>query len=224
MLMRQMLVLVGVGCACWVLAGCAQAPRPLPEPQEPVAVPELPPVQANGAIFQAQRGMFPLFEDRRPRQVGDIITIELDEQVSASRSSSSSVNRSAGSSLTFDQLPDVIDALADWGFDVSGEVDFSGGGDSQANNTFTGTITVTVQEVLPNGNLQVTGEKQVAINRGTEYIRFYGVVNPRTISGRNTVASSHVADARIQYIGDGYVSEAQRMGWLQRFFLNTSPY
>lgn len=187
-------------------------------------MPELPPVEANGAIFQAQRGLFPLFEDRRPRQVGDIITIELDEQVSASRSSSSSVNRSASSSLTLDQLPDVIDALSDWGFDVSGDLDFSGGGDSQANNTFTGTITVTVHEILPNGNLRVTGEKQVAINRGTEFIRFHGVVNPRTITGRNTVASSHVADARIQYIGDGYISEAQRMGWLQRFFLNASPY
>ena len=59
-----------------------------------------------------------------------------------------------------------------------------------ARNTFTGTITVTVKELLPNGNLGVVGEKQIAINRGTEFIRFSGVVNPRTISGSNTVPST----------------------------------
>ncbi|TPQ29858.1 flagellar basal body L-ring protein FlgH, partial [Cupriavidus pinatubonensis] len=89
---------------------------------------------------------------------------------------------------------------------------------------FNGTITVTVLEVLANGNLVVSGEKQLAINQGAEFIRFSGVVNPRTITGDNGVLSTQVADARIEYTAKGYIDEAQNMGWLQRFFLNVSPF
>src|SRR3546814_4514613 len=83
--------------------------------------------------------------------------------------------------------------------DASGSNKASGKGDSSANNTFTGTITTTVIGVLPNGNLQVAGEKQIAINRGSEYVRFSGVVDPRSITGANSVSSTQVADARIEY-------------------------
>ncbi len=107
--------------------------------------------------------------------------------------------------------------------DANGKNDFAGKGGATASNTFSGTITVTVKQVLANGNLRVVGEKQIAINQGTEFIRFSGVVNPRTISGSNTVPSTQVADARIEYVGNGYINEAQNMGWLQRFFLNLSP-
>ena len=109
-------------------------------------------------------------------------------------------------------------------FEAEGKNDFAGKGGAAARNTFTGTITVTVKELLPNGNLGVVGEKQIAINQGTEFIRFSGVVNPRTISGSNTVPSTQVADARIEYVGNGYINEAQNMGWLQRLFLNLSPF
>ena len=81
-----------------------------------------------------------------------------------------------------------------------------------------------IPNVMNNGNLRVRGEKQIAINQGTEFIRFSGVVNPRTITAQNTVPSTQVADARIEYVGDGYINEAQHMGWLQRFFLNVSPF
>jgi len=207
-------------------AGCGSAVRvvghePWPTVNEPVTVA----TPANtGAIYQQQRGVMPLFEDLRPRRVGDILTIVVDEQVSASKNASSNAVRTASGALAFEQLPDALENLAKYGFDLSADQAFNGGGGSRANNTFTGTITVSVQEVLGNGNLRVAGEKQIAINRGTEYIRFSGVVNPRTIGGRNTVPSTQVADARIQYVGDGYISEAQRMGWLQRFFLNVAPY
>lgn len=83
---------------------------------------------------------------------------------------------------------------------------------------------MTVDRLLANGNLHAVGEKQIAINQGTEFIRFSGVVNPRTITGTNTVSSNQVADARIEYVGDGYINEAQTMGWLQRFFMNISPF
>jgi flagellar L-ring protein precursor FlgH len=81
-----------------------------------------------------------------------------------------------------------------------------------------------VIEVLPNGNLLVSGEKQVALTQGTEYIRLSGVVNPTFINALNTISSARVADARIEYKESGYISEAQVMGWLARFFLSVLPF
>ncbi|MBZ5488538.1 flagellar basal body L-ring protein FlgH [Halomonas aquamarina] len=206
-------------------AGCAQIPRAsVVGEQEQIDIVDRPPPVPNGSIYQARRGYQPLFEDRRPRAMGDILTIVLDEQVSASKNARSNATRAGSSSLTLAQLPDVLDTLAEYGFDVSGANDFTGGGGAQATNSFTGTITVSVLEVMNNGNLRVRGEKQIAINQGTEFIRFSGVVNPRTITTQNTVPSTQVADARIEYVGDGYINEAQHMGWLQRFFLNVSPF
>ncbi len=208
-----------------VMAGCAQIPRAsVVGEQEKLVLVEPPPVVANGSIFQPDLGYQPLFEDRRPRMIGDILTIVLDEEVSASKNSSANAGRDGSASLELTQLPEKLDKLLEYGFDVSGSNDFSGSGGARATNSFTGTITVTVLDVLYNGNLRVRGEKQIAINQGTEFIRFSGVVNPRTISGQNTVPSTQVADARIEYVGDGYINEAQTMGWLQRFFLNVSPF
>ena len=78
--------------------------------------------------------------------------------------------------------------------------------------------------VQTNGNLIVSGEKQMLINQGNEFVRFSGVVNPNTISSLNAVYSTQVADAKIEYSAKGYIDEAQNMGRLQRFFLNVSPW
>lgn len=209
-----------------LVTGCAQLPRTsvVKEPDQ-MSVPFRPMPQANGAIFQASYGYQPLFEDRRPRMVGDILTIVLNEQVSASKNSASNASRDGSASFTPTIMPQGLrGGLANLGTEIEGKNDFAGSGGSQANNSFTGTLTVTVLEVMPNGNLKVHGEKQIAINQGTEFIRFSGIVNPRTITGQNTVPSTQVADARIEYVGDGYINEAQTMGWLQRFFLNISPF
>lgn len=215
----------GVVLAAALLAGCAQLPRAsVVGDQERVSVPDRPQPMANGAIYQAHRGYQPLFEDRRPRMIGDILTIVLNEEVSASKNSASNANRKGSTGLTPKVVPKGLSDLANLETDVEGTNDFAGSGGSKANNSFTGTITVTVLEVMANGNLRVRGEKQIAINQGTEFIRFSGVVNPRTITGQNTVPSTQVADARIEYVGDGYINEAQTMGWLQRFFLNISPF
>ena len=215
--------------AVLILSGCAQVPRAsVVGEQEQINIAEPPPRLANGSIYQGHRGSQPLFEDRRPRMIGDILTIVLDEQVSASKNAQSNMSRSGSTGLELTALPDVLERLAENGVDLSGELSgnsaFNGGGGSQASNTMTGTITVSVLEVMHNGNLRVRGEKQIGINQGVEFIRFSGVVNPRTITGQNTVPSTAVADARIEYVGNGYISEAQHMGWLQRFFLNVSPF
>lgn len=208
-----------------LVGGCAQIPHEsVVEEPEDIELSEPMPAPANGSIYQANMGSTSLFEDRRPAMAGDVITIVIDEDVSASKNSESNADRSGSASLDLAELPDALETLAEYGFEVDGETDFSGGGGSEANNSFTGTITATVMEVLRNGNLRVRGEKQIAINQGTEFIRFSGVVDPRTINGQGAVVSTQVADARIEYVGDGYISEAQSMGWLQRFFLNVSPF
>ena len=208
-----------------LLAGCAQLPRPsVVGEQERVQIPERPQPLANGSIYQSRQGFQPLFEDRRPRMVGDILTIVLNEQVSASKNSASNATRSGSASLTPITVPEQLKKLSEWGAELEGDNTFGGSGGSRANNAFSGTITVSVLEVMGNGNLRVRGEKQIAINQGTEFIRFSGVVNPRTITKENSVPSTQVADARIEYVGEGYINEAQHMGWLQRIFLNISPF
>lgn len=215
-----------------MMTGCAYMPRKALVDEGTSAQPAPPNLTStNGSIFQTAQpmnyGYQPLFEDRRPRNVGDILTITLQEDVSASKSSSANANRDSSAASTITTVPSALSGLLGNGkvdVDASGSHDFEGSGGASAQNTFEGTITVTVKEVLSNGNLKVVGEKQIAINQGTEFIRFSGVVNPRTIDGDNAVVSTQVADARIEYIGNGYINEAQTMGWLQRFFLNISPF
>ncbi|UQY46016.1 flagellar basal body L-ring protein FlgH [Mixta hanseatica] len=215
-----------------LLTGCAGIiHKPLVDGITSASPMQTMPGTANGSIFQMGQAMNygyqPLFEDRRPRNIGDTLTILLQENVSASKSSSANASKDGSVGLGFSAMPRFMNGL--FGGDraktaIEGSNEFTGKGGAAARNTFSGTITVTVHQVLENGNLLVVGEKQIAINQGTEYIRFSGVVNPRTISGSNTVVSSQVADARIEYVGSGYINEAQQMGWLQRLFLNLSPF
>ncbi|PRA26795.1 flagellar basal body L-ring protein FlgH [Pseudomonas poae] len=206
------------------LAGCDQLPHKPVVPEEDLPAPAYPLRQANGSIYQGSLGSQPLFEDRRPRRVGDTLTIQLEEQVSASKNSSSNASRSGSMGLKFATTSARAPQVGSFGLDASTTHDFIGAGGSQANNSFTGTISVTVMQVMPNGHLRVRGDKQIAINQGSEFIRFSGLVNPRSITGENTVSSTQVSQARIEYVGDGYINEAQRMGWLHRILLNVSPF
>jgi flagellar L-ring protein precursor FlgH len=215
--------LLAVFSAVLATAGCDQLPHKPVVPDEEMDVPRLPNRLANGSLYQSSR-VSPLFEDRRPRMVGDTLTIELEEQVSASKTSSSNANRTGSLGLSLGTTSSRASQVGSYGLDASTTNEFAGSGGSQANNSFTGTIAVTVMQVLPNGNLRVRGDKQIAINQGTEFIRFSGIVNPRTITGENTVSSIQVSQARIEYVGDGYINEAQRMGWLHRILLNVSPF
>lgn len=178
----------------------------------------------SGSIYQAGTTRT-LFEDRRARYVGDTMTIGISETNSASTKSNTKVSKTSSISAsvpTISGLPGKSFQGAALSANSSNSLD--GKGEAAANNVFTGTITVTVIEVLPNGNLLVSGEKQVSIGGGTEYIRLSGVVNPYFINAANTISSSQVADARIEYKESGVISEAQVMGWLARFFLSFLPF
>jgi flagellar L-ring protein precursor FlgH len=213
-----------------VLSGCALVP-PEPVVTGPLTAPPPPPVppsaESNGSIYQPTAyGSYPLFEDRRPRNVGDIVTIVIQEKTNAAKSVDTSTQRGGSASMNIGLSPAILptDLGAKQNFQTAGTNQSDGKGSSSATNTFSGTLTTTVIGVLPNGNLQVAGEKQIAINRGSEYVRFSGVVDPRSIDGNGSVASTQVADARIEYRSKGVMDEVQTMGWLQRFFLNIAPF
>jgi len=215
--------------ASLLLGGCAQIPRE-PLVQQPMtarADTQVRPVApVNGAIYRTGFGAQALFEDRRPRYIGDILTIVVSENINASKNSAADASRSGSVSSALGLVPKLIGGLisSDQDAEASGKNIMSAKGGANSRNTFNGVITVTVVEVLGNGNLLVSGEKQMLINQGTEFIRFSGVVNPRTVSANNTVPSTQVADARIEYSAKGYIDEAQTMGWLQRIFLNVLPF
>ena len=182
-----------------------------------------PPPQANGAIFQVghHRG---LFEDRRARHLGDTLTIAIEEKLTAKQSSSSTLDRKGSADASFGALPFTgVRALGKLNVNASSGNAFEGKGATGSDNLFSGSITVTVVEVLPNGNLVVAGEKQVGINKNLETLRFAGVVNPTTIQPSNSVSSTQVADARMQVRGRGDIDKAQTTGWLSRFFLSFLP-
>ena len=181
-------------------------------------------VVTQGTIYQAGASRT-LFEDRRARYIGDTMTITIAETTSASTKSNTEASRAGSINASVDTVAGLPGkSLQGLNLAASSDMAHSGKGAAAANNVFTGTIAVTVIEVLPNGNLLVSGEKQVSIGQGTEYIRLSGIVNPYFISAANSISSSNIADARIEYKESGVISEAQVMGWLSRFFLSFLPF
>jgi flagellar L-ring protein precursor FlgH len=207
------------------LGGCGLVPKQ-PITQQPMtALPPLPPsVQSPGSIYNPGYAGRPLFEDQRPRNVGDILTIVIQENVNATKSSGAGVNRNGTTNFDVPTAGFLAGLFGKVNLSANGANKFSATGGANASNTFSGVITVTVTGVLPNGNLMVSGEKQMLINQGNEFVRFSGVVNPNTISNLNAVYSTQVADAKIEYSAKGYIDESENMGFLQRFFLNVSPW
>ena len=211
---------------CALLPACAINQPPIVH--QPMTARPLPEAtlraQPDGSIYQ-QGNFRPLFEDRRARFVGDTLTIFITEKTAANKQSGASAARTGAVTAavpTLHGLPGK--SFLGMGLDASSSNKFDGKGQAAASNDFTGTITVTVIDVLPNGNMLVSGEKQIAMSQGSEVIRFSGVVNPVMVTPSNSVVSTQVADARIEYRANGYIDEAQTMGWLARFFNNVLPF
>jgi flagellar L-ring protein FlgH len=198
------------------------AARPSQEHRPSYAAPP-PPAPANGAIFQASNGYLPLTAGQRAGSIGDVLTIVLVERTQGQTSATSNTGREGSIGLT----PPVTGPLSFFNpSDVSmgGNSEFTGSGQSGQSNRLVGEISVTVQEVFPNGTMLVAGEKHLRINRGNEFIRVAGLVRSADIGPDNRVASTRIADAQIEYVGRGEISRASRQGWLQRFFSIVSPF
>ena len=213
----------GVGVLL-ALAGCGTTPSSIVD-QPTTARPQARPVQAagNGAIYQTA-SYNPLFEDRRARHVGDILTIVINEKTQAGKKASSNGAKTGAIDSSISAVAGLpLKTFQGTGIKADSSTEYDDKSAVNSSNTFSGNITVTVTEVLPNGNLAVAGEKQIALDKGTEYIRLSGVVQPDTIQAGNTVSSAKVADARIEYRTSAKLDSAEVMGWLARFFLSFVP-
>lgn len=215
-----------------VLAGCATKPSTsIHQPMTAKPAANRVATPADGAIFHAGINERPLFEDKRARNVGDILTINIVEKTTGNRKSSngsSAANNisAATPSVTTGPLSKLL--LKAFSLTSSSNNKTTTTGAGSASEDLTGTISVTVIELLANGNLLVSGEKQVSLNQSDEFIRFSGVVNPTTITGANVVQSTQVADAHIEYKSAGALNEvmndAQTLGFLGRFFMSVLPF
>ena len=219
--------------ALMVLAGCESVSetlnkRPPVDVAQPTAMRPQPVVVApinNGSIFQASQYR-PLFEDHRARLVGDTLTVQIVEKFSATQTSTSSIDKGGTVAAGVTAIPGIsansfAAPRATIGINSSNTI--AGKGSTENSNDFSGTITATVIEVLPNGHLIVSGEKQIGVNHNVDVLRFSGQVDPRAIQTGNTVASAQIANVRIEQRGKGQQADAQGIGWLGRFFLNVLP-
>ena len=198
----------------------AQAP-PAPTAAQTMVAPAR---NTSGSLFQTA-SYRPAFEDRRARLVGDTLTIQIVENVTASQKSSSTANRTSAIDASVSAFPFAnVATLGKLGVGTSSANDFSGKGGTESANTFSGSITATVVEVLPNGHLVVTGEKQIGVNQNVDVLRFSGTIDPRVVQPGSIVSSTQVANARIESRGRGAQAESQTVGLLARFFMALLPF
>jgi flagellar L-ring protein precursor FlgH len=220
---NPILLIIVLTVSALALSGCARSfgdvrPYAPMAPIQPIMAPQ---EQATaGAIYRAGPGLS-LYSDRRARNVGDLLTINLIENTTAQTTATTSVDKTseitmaapniAGAPLTYNGR-DLLSAS------VNGDRGFNGNGQSAQSNRLQGSLTVTVIQRLPNGNLVVQGQKNMRLNQGDELVQIQGIVRPADIGTDNSISSSKVADARIAYGGRGAIAQSNSMGWLGRFF------
>lgn len=218
-----------IAAACLALAGC-ETPYLLPKVDvagsaarlRPQPVPT--PPANNGSIYQASQYR-PLFEDHRARLVGDTLTVQIVEKVAASQKSTSSIDKTGSIGGGVSALPGVhAKAFARAAVEGSSTNTFEGKGSTENTNDFSGVITSVVIDVMPNGHLVISGEKQIGVNQNVDVLRFSGQVDPRAIQPGNSVQSTQIANVRIEHRGRGAQADVNGIGWLGRFFLNVMPF
>ncbi len=212
-------------CICAViLSGCMTNDKA--KPGDPYYAPTISAAQAmpqrtDGSLYQDSYGLS-LFGDRKAHFVGDIITITLSESTVSKKSANVSVKKddtqvfNSGAGTLLGTNPSI--GKFNLGTNVAQNRKFGGNSGADQSNSLQGNITVTVAEIMPNGNLVVRGEKWITLNSGDEFIRISGIVRPDDVAPDNTILSTRLANAKISYSGTGSLAEAQNMGWLAKFF------
>ena len=187
----------------------------------PVAAP--PPALADGAIFHVGTGYAALVEGSRARHVGDPITVLLVESTSTSKSAGSKTQKSG----SFNVIPPTAGPL---GFlnpnslNASGGSSFNGTGNTTQTSSLSGSVAVTIAEVRANGTALVKGEKRLLLSQGQEWVQLSGIVRLADLDEQSRISSAQIADARIEYTGNGSVNRAAKEGWLSKFFNIVSPF
>ncbi|WP_322978287.1 flagellar basal body L-ring protein FlgH [Pseudomonas sp. C11] len=214
---------------CVSLVGCI---APTPKADDPYYAPVLPrtplPASAtNGAIYQAGFETN-LYDDRKAFRVGDVITITLEERTQASKAASSDLSKDSSANIGLTSLfggaVSATNPLTRNTMTLGGEYNGTrsnvGKATAAQSNSLSGSVTVTVAEVLPNGVLVVRGEKWLTLNTGNEMVRIAGLVRADDIASDNTVSSTRIADARLTYSGTGSFADSSQPGWLSQFFMS----
>ncbi|SFR59521.1 flagellar basal body L-ring protein FlgH [Thiomicrospira sp. ALE5] len=216
-----------------VLSGCSTTPERLEdfnyEPAYPANMGQVP-APVNGSLYSSANAVT-FFNDARAHRVGDIITIELVEKFNANRRDQANFNRNnnmdLGVSTPLNVLGrsanEIYDGLGTGGVGFGSSSNFSGNANAQQDSTVSGSVAVTVVEVIPNGNLVVRGEKWITVGSSEEVIRFGGIVRPQDISPDNTIESTKVADVRLIYRDTGVAGNTTRPGPVTRFLTKFWP-
>lgn len=219
------------------LSGCSSTPQRHQElnyaPSYPMNIPK-PQQPQNGSLYQP--GAMTLFDDSRAHRIGDIITINLDESMTANKKDEAKYDKSnsqdyginAPLSITSPGgiLGSVVGGVSNQtvglGVGYGSNGSFSGKSDVKQNSSLSGSISVTVVEVIPNGNLMIRGEKWITIHEGDEVVQFAGIIRPDDIQPDNTISSQKVADVRLVYKDVGMSGDTARAGvateWLNRYW------
>ena len=176
---------------------------------------------SNGSIYStSSSGLFS--SDRRAKKVGDILSVTLSETFSSNKAVTNS-------SAKADNIGAEVGPTGFMkNFRLSGSVaktnSFAGSMATNQSNSLSGTLSATIVRVFPNGNLEIKGQKKLRITEGTEYIRLSGIIRPEDISTTNTVSSSKIAEAQIEYVGAGILDSATKPGWGSKIFRAISPF
>ena len=217
--------LITLSIVVMLFSGCASVEQAKTLPNDPDFAPILPemedePLVPTGSLFRVNY-VNNIYSDSKAHRVGDIISVVLSESTQAQKSAKTELKKANSATLNpvtgfGGAAVNIKNHAIQFGFDQ--ESDFSGDSKANQGNSLSGNISVHVLRVLPNGNLMIRGEKWMSLNNGDEYIRLTGVVRSQDISSENTVTSSKVANARIQYAGTGTFADIQEQGWLSKFF------
>lgn len=172
----------------------------------------------------SDRGMY---ADRKAAKVGDILTIVVNESVSASNSQSKKSNRDSSiadavSSFLYPATGLHNGALPS--ISLKGSATASGGGNISNTQSLSAQAAVLVSDVLPNGNMVIEGMRVVTFSGETQYVVLHGIVRPDDVSSGNTVASSNIADARVEFVSEGSLTDAQKRGWLFKLYEKLRPF
>jgi flagellar L-ring protein precursor FlgH len=208
------------------LIGCGMAGKPVPVAMKPYttikSAPREMPRGVNGSLWTDSASS--LFTDHKARKVNDLITVKIVEDIKATKAASTKTAKNstyaAGVKALFGFGKSIANSNHNFNpesmLDTSVKNSFDGSGSTSRSERINGTITASVKAVLPNGNLVISGSREVVINNETQFMILSGVVRPQDISPFNTVLSTSISDATITYTGRGVISEKQKPGWFIR--------
>lgn len=210
---------LAVSILCLALAGCAIEKAEVRTPSFDEQLPVRQPSYANGSIWQASNAG--LIDDHKARNRGDIITVLIVEQASASKEATTDTDRQANISASIPYLMGLEKQIAQMTsadpnnlLGASTSSTFEGSGATTRKENLVATMTAKITDVLPTGNLLIEGRRNVKVNHEDQILVLQGTIRPRDITPDNTIRSTMIADARISYTGNGVISDRQRPGWL----------